>query len=219
MIAAISHDVDHPGTDNDFEQLTDSDLALMHNDISVLENHHATVCFTTAQASDGVNIFRFFEPTVYRDIRRIIINAILSTDMKLHFSMVSEIEKKNILNSKGNKIAIVNLLLHAADVGNLLSPVDESLLWTEKVMNEFKTLANRYIEHSLPVPGHISDLSTLPKQAKLQVDFIDYIVSPLWQHLFNKSPTELKQLQEYLANTRSEFVSLSYDSGKKRKSG
>jgi hypothetical protein len=45
LLAAIAHDVDHPANTNQFEIDTLSDLALLHNDQSVLENHHLVTTF------------------------------------------------------------------------------------------------------------------------------------------------------------------------------
>lgn len=45
MVAAFAHDADHPGRDNQYEILSESELAICYNDISVLENHHAAVTF------------------------------------------------------------------------------------------------------------------------------------------------------------------------------
>ena len=41
----LCHDIDHPGTNNAFQQFTQSDLALLYNDQSVLENHHSAMAF------------------------------------------------------------------------------------------------------------------------------------------------------------------------------
>ena len=42
LVAALCHDIDHPGNTNSFEINMNSELALVHNDISVLESHHAS---------------------------------------------------------------------------------------------------------------------------------------------------------------------------------
>lgn len=39
-MAALSHDVDHPGLNNGFLVNTLDEMALLYNDQSVLENHH-----------------------------------------------------------------------------------------------------------------------------------------------------------------------------------
>lgn len=45
MVAAICHDVEHPGLNNGFQIVTSSQLALVYNDKSVLENHHCARAF------------------------------------------------------------------------------------------------------------------------------------------------------------------------------
>ena len=41
LVSCLCHDVDHPGTTNDFQIAIDSGLARVHNEVAVLENHHA----------------------------------------------------------------------------------------------------------------------------------------------------------------------------------
>jgi hypothetical protein len=51
LIAALGHDADHPGNDNQFEVDSNSTLALCYNDISVLENHHAATTFAVLRST------------------------------------------------------------------------------------------------------------------------------------------------------------------------
>ena len=46
LLAALCHDIDHPGTTNSFQVMAASPLALLYNDQAVLENHHAATTFT-----------------------------------------------------------------------------------------------------------------------------------------------------------------------------
>ena len=43
LCAALGHDADHPGLNNNFEVNSRSKLAMRYNDESVLESHHAAV--------------------------------------------------------------------------------------------------------------------------------------------------------------------------------
>jgi hypothetical protein len=51
LVAALGHDADHPGNDNQFEIDSGSSLALCYNDISVLENHHAATTFAVLRCT------------------------------------------------------------------------------------------------------------------------------------------------------------------------
>lgn len=45
LIAAAAHDVDHPGRSSAFLSNSDNPLAILYNDVTVLEMHHASLTF------------------------------------------------------------------------------------------------------------------------------------------------------------------------------
>lgn len=51
LTAAFCHDLEHPGTNNAYQVNSQTDLAIRYNDVSVLENHHAALCFHLIQAT------------------------------------------------------------------------------------------------------------------------------------------------------------------------
>ena len=97
LLAALCHDVGHPGVNNAFESATLSARALTYNDTSVLEHHHSAIMFellsggeVTARGDGGeplYSILRLPRPE-YARFRRISIAAILATDMARHGELV-----------------------------------------------------------------------------------------------------------------------------------
>jgi len=49
VIAALLHDYDHPGVTNAFLINSKHPLAMLYNDISVLESHHVAAALTAMQ--------------------------------------------------------------------------------------------------------------------------------------------------------------------------
>ena len=78
LLSALCHDLEHPGTTNAFQVNTGSALAVRYNDASVLENHHAACGWAALQRA------RLLAPLPADDaraLRRVMVSAILATDM------------------------------------------------------------------------------------------------------------------------------------------
>ena len=69
LIAALGHDVDHPGVSNAFLVASNSPLALCYNDESVLENHHAAATFGLLQ-DQRLNVMSELDPDQRKEARR-----------------------------------------------------------------------------------------------------------------------------------------------------
>jgi hypothetical protein len=69
IIAALGHDIGHPGLTNGFQINASSDMALTYNDISCLENFHASKLFRTIK-KDETNIFENLNCNEYKNIEK-----------------------------------------------------------------------------------------------------------------------------------------------------
>ena len=78
LVAALGHDADHPGHDNQSEIYLQSDLSMCYNDVSVLEHHHAAVTFSILK-DKKTDIFSRITVHARRLLRQSIIDCILST--------------------------------------------------------------------------------------------------------------------------------------------
>ncbi|TYZ63598.1 hypothetical protein PybrP1_004808 [[Pythium] brassicae (nom. inval.)] len=93
LIAALCHDVDHPGHTNAYEIQSGSQLAMLYSDESVLERHHAYTTFKLMSKEKSANILENLSASDYRHVRKVIITAILGTDMANHFKFCETLEK------------------------------------------------------------------------------------------------------------------------------
>ncbi|EGR34747.1 hypothetical protein IMG5_002800 [Ichthyophthirius multifiliis] len=80
-----------------------------------------------------------------------------------------------------DKDICMNFILHAADVSNPFKPWEISILWTEKVLNEFWCQGDQEKELNLPV-SYLCDRYTT-NTAKCQIGFIDFVVFPLYSSI------------------------------------
>ena len=83
-----------------------SDLALMYNDNSVLENHHIAVAFKLLQ-NPACDIFSSLSSKQRTSVRKMMIDMVLATDMSKHMKLLADL--KTMVETK--KVAGSGVLL------------------------------------------------------------------------------------------------------------
>ena len=74
------------GTNNAFQVNYLTSLALLYNDVSVLENHHVATLFRIVNdPTVNADIFARLSKEQFREVRAVIIKSVLGTDMRYHF--------------------------------------------------------------------------------------------------------------------------------------
>jgi len=193
LLAALGHDVEHQGYNNAFLVNSQDKLALLYNDISVLENHHASATCNIIASSDPY-IFAQCEPALRNHMRKVIVTTILGTDMAHHQEIVTWMETTNIdlpavrmASNQVEKDAALNLtrgLLHCADIVHPTLPWKlhkrQSLLLAAEFFAQYEE-EQRLGLPSLPFMG--KDPNSLPALAPIQVGFIQFVEVPLWKAL------------------------------------
>ncbi|GAX85763.1 hypothetical protein CEUSTIGMA_g13178.t1 [Chlamydomonas eustigma] len=92
-LAAIVHDYGHKGVNNDFLIKTHDMLALQYNDRSPMENYHASASWMLLRQEE-YNFWRKMPQKSVEAVRKLVIDVVLSTDMKQHFTLVSHFNAK-----------------------------------------------------------------------------------------------------------------------------
>ncbi len=78
-LAAIVHDYEHRGRNNDFLINTHDDLAVRYNDRSPMENHHLAAAFALLKQSE-YNCLGGLSKSAWSKIRALIIDLVLATE-------------------------------------------------------------------------------------------------------------------------------------------
>ncbi|KAF6253310.1 hypothetical protein COO60DRAFT_1547491 [Scenedesmus sp. NREL 46B-D3] len=99
--AAVVHDFEHGGLTNDFLVNSLDSLAVLYNDRSPLENHHLAAAFKLMRHPD-FNFLAALPKSDFEKFRKVVIELVLATDMKQHFSILSHFTTVHRLNAGGS---------------------------------------------------------------------------------------------------------------------
>mmetsp|Transcript_75554 Transcript_75554/g.179505 ORF Transcript_75554/g.179505 Transcript_75554/m.179505 type:complete len:1020 (-) Transcript_75554:34-3093(-) len=208
LVAAICHDIGHPGKTNVFLVQTRDPLAMLYNDQSPLENMHCARLFAIG-LEPKTNLFQSLSKDAYKEVRKVCISAILHTDNAHHFQMVKDITRVYEMATelcesqaetaqqftskylaevlKKDSVLWLKLFLHLADVSNPLKPFPVCKAWAWRVLDEF--FAQGDAEKSLGLPvGMLNDRDKTNRPGS-QHGFINFLVAPLVQGSVRIFPT------------------------------
>ncbi|XP_073780206.1 3',5'-cyclic-AMP phosphodiesterase 4B isoform X4 [Danio rerio] len=216
LFAAAIHDVDHPGVSNQFLINTNSELALMYNDESVLENHHLAVGFKLLQG-ENCDLFQNLSKKERQTLRKMVIHMVLATDMSKHMSLLADlktmVETKKVtssgvllLDNYTDRIQVLRNMVHCADLSNPTKPLDLYKQWTDRIMQEFFHQGDRERERGMEI-SPMCDKHTASVE-KSQVGFIDYIVHPLWETWADLVHPDAQDILDTLEENRNWYYSM-----------
>uniref|UniRef100_A0A182PR31 Phosphodiesterase n=1 Tax=Anopheles epiroticus TaxID=199890 RepID=A0A182PR31_9DIPT len=231
LVAACIHDVDHPGLTNQFLINSSSELALMYNDESVLENHHLAVAFKLMQ-NDDCNILRNLPKKQRATFRKMVIDMVLSTDMSKHMTLLADlktmVETKKVaisgnqnpsesrgsgsgvllrlLDSYTDRIQVLQNLVHCADLSNPTKPLPLYRRWVRRLMEEFFRQGDRERAAGMDVSPMCDRRSATVESS--QVGFIDYIVHPLWEAWAELVRPDAQDILDRLEENRAYYQAL-----------
>ncbi|XP_075719183.1 3',5'-cyclic-AMP phosphodiesterase 4C isoform X2 [Rhinoderma darwinii] len=216
IYASAIHDVDHPGVSNQFLINTNSELALMYNDSSVLENHHLAVGFKLLQ-EENCDIFQNLTKKQRQNLRKMVIDMVLATDMSKHMNLLADlktmVETKKVtslgvllLDNYSDRIQVLQNMVHCADLSNPTKPLELYRQWTDRIIVEFFHQGDREREKGMEI-SPMCDKHNASVE-KSQVGFIDYIVHPLWETWADLVHPDAQEILDTLEDNREWYQSM-----------
>uniref|UniRef100_A0A667ZB40 Phosphodiesterase n=1 Tax=Myripristis murdjan TaxID=586833 RepID=A0A667ZB40_9TELE len=184
-VAAAMHDYDHPGRTNAFLVATSAPQAVLYNDRSVLENHHAASAWNLFMSRPEYNFLVNLDHVEFKRFRFLVIEAILATDLKKHFDFLAEFNAKVgddpstgiDWSNENDRLLVCQMCIKLADINGPLKCKELHLQWTEGIVNEFYEQGDEESSLGLPISPFMD--RSAPQLAKLQESFITHIVGPL----------------------------------------
>ncbi|XP_068620562.1 high affinity cAMP-specific and IBMX-insensitive 3',5'-cyclic phosphodiesterase 8 [Battus philenor] len=198
LIAAAAHDIDHPGTSSAFLCNSRHPLAILYNDVCVLESHHAALTFKLTLNDDRVNIFKNLDRDTYKTVRHNVIDMVLATEMTKHFEHLAKFVNVFYAKSSGSKedgmqtdeplsldttalslpenvILVKRMMIKCADVSNASRPQKFAFEWARRIAEEYFLQTDEEKARELPVVMPMFDRATC-SVPRSQIGFIDYII-------------------------------------------
>lgn len=189
LIAAAVHDVDHPGVNNFYLVNTKSPMALLYNDKSVLENYHIACAFNVMR-DEKYDFLSSITQDSQNHARKIMVQSVLGTDNATHFDHLNHFKARrgsdNFEPAGKDKLDLLTLILHSADLSNPTRPLEYSKKWTMRVLDEFFLQGDKERELGLPI-SNLCDRYSI-NVAKSQIGFFDFFVKPFFAELTQAFP-------------------------------
>ncbi|KAM8857073.1 dual specificity calcium/calmodulin-dependent 3',5'-cyclic nucleotide phosphodiesterase 1A-like isoform 3-T3 [Synchiropus picturatus] len=193
VFAAAIHDFEHTGTTNSFHIHTRSDVAILYNDKSVLENHHVSAAYKL-MAEEEMNILINLNKDDWRELRTLVIEMVMSTDMSCHFQQIKTMRNTLAQRDGMDKVRVLSLMLHAADISHPAKGWPLHYHWTHSLMEEFFRQGDKEVELGLPFSPLCDRKATMIAQS--QIGFIDFIVEPTFAVLIDTTEKVIGPLIE-----------------------
>lgn len=225
LIAALGHDIGHPGVTNAFLIKYSSPAASIYNDRSVLELFHSSIFINRVLAIYWPNLLAAsIDEECKTSFKEVIILSILATDMAEHFEYINKLKKFNYKTSDNvNKIKLISsLLIKCADISNVTRPLRVSSQWALALSREFDEiiLLEKKINQQLAprttlspvypaIPTTLDEILKLnPNLHNSQIFFINTFADKLFSNIVELLP-ELQFTTDIIAENKAFWLARS----------
>ncbi|VDO00929.1 unnamed protein product [Rodentolepis nana] len=183
IIACLSHDLDHRGTNNQFQIQTMSPLVNLYS-TSVLEHHHFDQCIMLLNTK-GTDILCNLSHDEYRKAVNIMEKAILATDLSRYFARLPEFRKmldeRLTAVGEGDRELLMSMMMTASDISASTKPWPVQKKSAEMVSNEFFEQGDLERQKFNIKPCAMMDREMSHKFPQMQIDFIEGVCTPVYQ--------------------------------------
>lgn len=192
-VAAIGHDVGHPGFTNAFMKNAKAPLSLVYDNQSALEQmHYALLLSIMRYHGLGTLLDR---PQTGPSFRKLLYKTLLATDLSIHRDFMNDFDsmvKGEDVEDARMKVLICQALIKCADISNPGRPHKVSKQWAMALMDEWTRQA--CLEKHLHMTPSVATASDDPL---VEVDSQVFFISTFTKPLFALVSTAIPQMQQF----------------------
>ena len=155
-----------------------------------MENHHVSATFAIIN-SEGYNIFADLTTDEYKAVRKMMIELVLATDAANHFTELGKFKSRVSADdftpeSDDDKMAVLKMAVHLADISNPVKNFNLALLWTGLLYDEFFKQGDQE-EQAERNKSYLMDRYTT-NIAGCSIGFMNILVAPAYDALIQVIP-------------------------------
>ncbi|XP_070556456.1 uncharacterized protein [Ptychodera flava] len=194
LLAAITHDLDHPGVNQAFLIANSHHLASLYHNTSVLENHHWR---SAVAVLNETGLVEHFKPEDKAELEWQIKSLILATDITRQQEFLTRFQRHLDANdldftNHEHRHFILQIALKCADICNPCRRWPTSQKWSQRVCDEFFQQGDFERRLQLPITPNCDKYKVTV--ADIQAGFIAYVVEPLFREWERLIPSPLSLL-------------------------
>ena len=203
LVAALAHDVNHPGCMNGYLIATKHPLAEASS-TAVLERHHAEVALTLLDTPK----LDFLADLPEADRARFVSTvreAVMATDVTTSVPKAKEFQALCEGGDTPTPTQVFSLIIKAADISNPARSLPVYEKWIDGVMTEFFVQGDAEAAAGLPFSMNCDRASVVV--SKSQVGFITFLVAPLFHALLVFAPS-IAPIVQMLDGNKAHFAAI-----------
>ena len=136
------------------------------------------------------NLFKNISPGDYTDVRKNMIEIVLATDAAHHFNEVGKFKSRvscdDFAPDGDDKMMVVKMMVHLADISNPCKPFDLALTWTGLLYDEFFKQGDREDSEGRDI-SFLMDRKVV-NIAGSSIGFMNMLVKPAYEELVKVIP-------------------------------
>ncbi|XP_063059934.1 cGMP-dependent 3',5'-cyclic phosphodiesterase-like isoform X2 [Engraulis encrasicolus] len=210
FVSCLCHDLDHRGTNNSFQIISKSVLALLYSsEGSVLERHHFSQAIYILN-SEGCNIFNNCSRESYFRILDMMHKIILASDLAHHLRIFDSLQKMAAEGYNRKKHQhhelLLCLLMTASDLSDQTKDWKTNHRVADQIYQEFFSQGDREkAMGNTPIAMMDREKAYIPD---LQLGFMDHIAMPLFKLLNDLFP-RLKEVHGAVVTNHTRWTHIS----------